>query len=719
MKKIGRNDFCPCGSGKKFKHCCGSVQSDTFSIASTQPSGISPDVLQVGLAHHLAGRLPQAEAAYRQILQVMPDHPDALYLSGLIAHESGKSEAAIELIERAIRINPVGPFYHTLGNVHHKLGRLDEAVRSFRKALELVPDMAEAHIGLGNTLKALGKLEEATRSYRNALRSNQNLVEAHLNLGNVFRAQSKLDEAIKHFRTAIKLKPDYAEAYNNLGSALHECGNLDEAVKQFRKALELKPDMAGAHNNLGNALQSQGKFDEAIDSFERALMLKPDYAEAGNNLGNVFKEQNKLDAAITCYREVLKFNPLMVEAYSGLGRALHEQGEQEDAAESLLKALKLEPDCISAHLGLAAVYQDIGRFDKAKIHCDHVFALKPEHPGAWAALAALRKMTLDDLPWAETAQRILEGRLKPETEMGLCYALGKYYDDTHQYEAAFGHYRRANYLKRERAGSFERDEFRLLIDKIIAEHPIGAVRQRYAGSSDSLRPLFIVGMPRSGTSLTEQILASHPDVFGAGELRFWGKQFQEHRSKISSDNQDAALRQEIADRYETELQRRSVTALRVVDKMPGNFLYLGLIHTVYPQARILHTQRNPIDTCLSIYFQAFDDRHLYATDLDDLAFYYREYHRLMAHWRMALPPEVFMDVPYEALIEDQEGWSRRIIDFIGLEWDERCLNFHKTERKVGTASNWQVRQKIYKTSKERWRNYKKFVDPLLPLLDLY
>jgi len=155
-----------------------------------------------------------------------------------------------------------------------------------------------------------------------------------------------------------------------------------------------------------------------------------------------------------------------------------------------------------------------------------------------------------------------------------------------------------------------------------------------------------------------------------------------------------------------------------VDKMPGNFMHLGLIHVIFPQARILHTRRHPIDTCLSIYFQNFSRRHTYANDLDDLAFYYNEYRRLMAHWRAVLPPEVFLEVPYEALVEDQEGWSRRIIDFIGLEWNERCLDFHEAERKVGTASNWQVRQKIYKTSKARWKNYERFVGSLLPLLEI-
>lgn len=720
MKQTGRNDPCHCGSGKKYKHCCGSAQKNAPSAARMPSSEASlQELLQTGLGHHQAGRLPQAEAVYRQILQMAPDHPDALYLSGLIAHDAGRNEAAVELISRAIRINPISPFYYSLGNVLHKLGRLDEAAGCFRNSLKLTPALVDAQIGLGNTLKTQGKLDEAVMCFRQALKLKPDMVEAHFNLGNTLRTQGKLDEAIESFRNTIRLKPDYAEAYNNLGGTLRDQGRLDEAIGNFRKALVLKPDLPETYNNLAGALREQGKLDEAVECYQDALRLKPDYAEAGNNLGNALKDQGKLDAAIACYRKALELMPGLAEAHSNMGNALREQGDPDAAAESFHKALALEPDCIDARAGLAAVYQDTGQFDAARMHLDQALALQPDHPLVWSALPSLRKMTLDDQPWAETAQRILEGGLKPQEKMKMYYALGKYNDDTLQYDAAFACYDRANRLKRQLISPFDRDDLRRFVDMSISAYAPEAVRQRQDRANNvSHRPLFIVGMPRSGTSLTEQILASHPDVFGAGELRFWGKQAQEHGAAMSSGYHDAALLQDIAAQYETELQRHSTIALRVVDKMPGNFLHLGLIHAVFPQARILHTQRNPIDTCLSIYFQAFNDRHTYATDLDDLAFYYREYRRLMAHWRAVLPPEVFLDVPYEALVEDQEGWSRRIIEFIGLPWNERCLNFHETERKVGTASNWQVRQKIYKTSKERWRNYEQFVEPLLPLLDL-
>jgi len=613
MKKPGRNDPCPCGSGKKYKQCCQSHAAVPMAGARSTGMNVS-DAIQAALGCYQAGQLAQAEALCQQILKASPKHPDGLHLSGMIASLMGRNEAAVDLIGKAISIKPSCAMYYNLGSMLHDLGQLEAAVENYRKALAL--------------------------------------------------------------------KPDFTEAYCNLGLVLKDQGKLNEAVDSCRRALVLKPDFAEAHCNLGLMFHDQGKLDAAVESCRQALALKPDFAEAYNTLGSALKDMGKLDAATACFRQ----------------------------------ALKLKPDNVEAHIGLAGLHQDAGQFATAKMHLDRALALKPDHPRAWADLFFQRKMTPDDLPWAETAQRILEGKLKPQEKMRLCYALGKYNDDVRQYEAAFSHYSRATRLQRQLAGPFDRDSFRRFVDTIISTSSPEIMRQRQGEASASRRPLFIVGMPRSGTSLTEQILASHPEAFGAGELRFWSQQASQYPPTMLSWHRDIPLLQGIANQCEAELQRHSATALRVVDKMPDNFLHLGLIHAVFPQARILHTQRNPIDTCLSIYFQSFNNQHTYANDLDDLAFYYREYHRLMAHWRAVLPPEVFLDVPYEALIEDQEGWSRKIIGFTGLEWNERCLNFHETERKVGTASNWQVRQKIFQTSKERWRNYEKFLEPLLDAL---
>lgn len=309
MSKTGRNDPCPCNSGKKYKQCC-QRRDDEARIANQRPAAPILQTLQAALAHHQAGRLPQADVIYRQILQAEPNHPDALHFSGLIAHQTGKDEIAIELIRKALSFRPDDTDAHyNLGIVFHEHGKLGDAAASYRSALALTPDYADAHNNLGNVLKDQGKLDEAVASYRKALAFNPDYVDTHNNLGNIFQEQDKLDDAIASYRMALTLKPDYADAHNNLGNVLQEQGRLDEAVASYRRALVLRPDYVDAHYNLGNVLQKQGKLDEAVTSYRKVLAFKPDYAEAHKNLGNVFQEQGHLDKAVESYHQTVRLDP--------------------------------------------------------------------------------------------------------------------------------------------------------------------------------------------------------------------------------------------------------------------------------------------------------------------------------------------------------------------------------------------------------------------------
>ena len=611
-------------------------------------NSIIPKAIQDALVHQKAGRLPQAEAIYRQILQVEPRHPDALHFLGLIAQQVGRYEIASELIGKAVTVRPSSQMHYNLGIAFQAQGKLDQAIKSYRQALALQPDFAEGHDNLGIALQAQGQLDEAITSYRKAL----------------------------------SLKPGLAGTHYNLGNALQELGRLDQAIASYRQALLLKPDFAGAHGNMGNALRSQGKLDEAIASYLQALALTPDSAKVSCNLGNAFRDQGRLDDAFECYRQALTF----------------------------------KPDFAEAHAGLANIHMDLGQFEAAQAALDKALKFEPEHPCAWATLAMLRKMTPEDEGWLNTALRLLaKPTLLKKDMVWMQFSLGKYYNDTKQYDLAFPAYRQANTLQRQLEGKFDCTSFSSRVNTIIAAYPAELLTRQRADASPSRRPVLVLGMPRSGTSLVEQIIASHPQAFGAGELFFWGAQAA---SMQAAENLNTLPVAPIAAAYEQLLQQHSTEAIRIVDKMPSNFLHLGLAHAVFPQASIIHMQRNPVDTCLSIYFQHFNSTHDYATDMEDIAFYYREYFRLMRHWRAALPADRFLEVPYEALTEHQAEWSQRIIEFIGLDWDERCLDFHKTERKVGTASNWQVRQKIYHASKERWRHYETHLEPLLGLLEL-
>jgi len=295
--------------------------------------------------------------------------------------------------------------------------------------------------------------------------------------------------------------------------------------------------------------------------------------------------------------------------------------------------------------------------------------------------------------------------------------MGKYHDDVGQFTHAFENYRDANELLKPIAKDYDRAARTAFVDQLIRLHSREKVAAAEGGGSESMKPVFVVGMVRSGTSLTEQIIASHPMAQGAGELDYWASVVHERRAAILQGQYalDEPAKKQLADGYLRTLEKVSSTALRVADKAPLNSDYVGIIHSIFPNARIIYMQRDPIDTCLSCYFQNLPLAHSFALDLSDLAHYYGEHGRLMNHWRNVLPQGSILEVPYEELVADQEAWTRRILDFIGLEWDTRCLDFQSTERSIATASSWQVRQKIFKSSVRRWRNYEKFIDPLLGL----
>jgi Sulfotransferase family len=326
-------------------------------------------------------------------------------------------------------------------------------------------------------------------------------------------------------------------------------------------------------------------------------------------------------------------------------------------------------------------------------------------------------MTPADDALLKAAEASTAARLAPYDEAMVRYAVGKYYDDVGEYAKAFRSFRCANELHRTAADPYDRDAHRQRVNDMIRIYTPEVLSRPQAGASDSARPVFVVGMPRSGTSLVEQIIASHPMAKGAGELAFWTEAVRKKGGALRQQPPGETLCRKLSGAYLRELSRHSADALRVVDKTPFNSDNLGVIHTVFPNARMIYLRRDPIDSCLSCYFQPFPAALDFTMDLADLAHYYREHRRLIDHWRSALPAGTLLEVPYTGLVEDPEEWSRRIMGFIGLEWDPRCLDFHKTDRTVMTASYWQVRQEIYRRAAGRWRSYEKFIGPLLELRD--
>jgi tetratricopeptide (TPR) repeat protein len=498
--------------------------------------------------------------------------------------------------------------------------------------------------------------------------------------GNECLSRGAYSEAVNYFEEALNLDSRNAVARNNLGAALCKLGRYQEAEDQFRRAVGAKESFADAHGNLGAVLQWQGRYAESESQLRRALKLKPTY----------------LDAQIT------------------LGRTLVLLGRMGEARTCFDKALKLAPRNVFALVGAGQIAAAEGRLDEAENIYKRAIEVDQRTSGAWAGLAGLRKMTAADGSWLEGAESAATD-LPPLEEANMRYAIGKYYDDIGDYGRAFRSFQRANQLQKTLAQPYDRAGHARFVDDLIARYTRDALTAPQAGAADSGRPVLVVGMMRSGTSLVEQIIASHPAAVGAGELEFWRTAVGKHETALRRELVREPLARKLAGAYLRELETHSKDALRVVDKATVNSDFLGIIHSVFPNARMIYLQRDPVDTCLSCFFQQFSPAVDFAMDLGDLAHYYGEHRRLMAHWRSALPPGTLLEVPYAELITDQEAWTRRIVEFIGLEWNERCLDFHKTDRTVLTASFWQVRQPIYKTSLGRWRHYEKFIGPLLPL----
>jgi tetratricopeptide (TPR) repeat protein len=669
-----------------------------------------------------AALLRQGKDAFpilQRAIQLSPDDADVHYHLGTALQHRGDIPGAMARYQRAIELYPA----HTeaileLANALQHSGRFVEAATGYRRALEIEPQLAEAHNNLGNALRDSGHSDDALASYRRALEIKPDFAEAHCNLGNALRRRRQLPAAVASYRRALAIKPNFAQAHNNLGNALGDLGQLDDAVSCYCRAIEIKPDFAEAHSNLGNALRDLGRLHEALGSYGRALEIKPELAEAHNNLGNVLLDLMRLNEAAASYRRALALRPDYVHAHIAQAMVLRQQGRTAEAEASCLRGLDIAPDSAEGIAFLAEIHADKGDFAEADALFKRALAIDPDLPAAWAGLVRYRRMGDGDSSWLDAAQRVAAKALPVRQEINLRYAIGKYFDDVKDYEQAFHSYRLANELTKRYGAKLDKSQLTWQVGRTMHRYDKGWLSHARIPCAGSERPIFVVGMPRSGTTLVEQILASHPMVFGAGELPFWNDAAASYESSESDSTADAGRLPALAQTYLRHLRDASDAALRVVDKMPTNYVNLGLIHAALPNARIIHMRRNPIDTCLSIYFQNFSISHAYANDLEDVAHYFTEYVRLMGHWRATLPEGAILDVSYEGLIDDQEAWSRRMLEFVDLPWDPRCLDYHQTTRTVITPSRWQVRQKISSRSRGRWRNYESHVGPLRHLLPL-
>jgi tetratricopeptide (TPR) repeat protein len=495
-------------------------------------------------------------------------------------------------------------------------------------------------------------------------------------------------------------------------------GKYDEAVQLLEQALATDRRNADAQANLGAALYRLGRFGEAEQALRAAIEIKPKHPAALLNLGTLLRNKGQFAASETALQQAVKQDPTNTSAMVSLGMTLGMRARLDEAREYMDKALRLKPRDAAALCGLGWIAGIEGRFEEAEKHYRAALEADSRQAAAWAFLAGLKRMTVADKDWLTGAERALANVVGPVHEAKVRFSIGKYFDDLGNYPKAFEQYQRANGLQKLLAAPYDRTERTKLVDDVIVGYPRQYLAQRIQGASESERPVIVTGMMRSGTSLVEQIIASHPRASGAGELDFWSTTARRGREILQRELRAGTLTKKVAHSYLKALERSSGDAVRVVDKSTFNTDHLGLIHSVFPRARLVYVQRDPVDTCLSCYFQDFANVANFTMDLSDLAHYYREHHRLISHWRAVLPEGALLVVPYAELVADPETWSRRIVEFIGLEWDPRCLDFHQTQRSVLTASHWQVRQPMYSRSVGRWRSYEKHIRPLLGLREL-
>ncbi len=683
-------------------------------------TGSVDQALQNAVQHHQAGRLQQAEALYRQILSTDPRQPDALHLLGVLAGQSGNLGAAVELIRRSIQVRPGSDEAHrNLARILADQGRLPEAVSQYRIAVQLSPHNPQNWFALGISLRMQKQAEEAITAFERVIKLDPSHGEAYSELGAVLGEQGRRDESFAAISKAVSLRPQSADAHSNLAVALAAQGNLDTAEECYRKAISLEPKSALHRVSLGNLHARKNDNALAMQAYSEALLIAPDSVPAYAARGMLLGELDHFEEALGDHRRSLELDPQNVDALLSFANTLRRMGKLTDAEDCCRRALQVDQRSSGAWECLGRVLQAVGRFREAAESFRQSLALKP-NPVVYMLLSGIARQ-IDDAEEQELRTLLARPDLPPADRVSAGFALGKALDQSDRFDEAFEQFSAANLLYKQLMAAqgerFDADDLRRTVNDAVQNMNPDFFKARHDWGESADLPVFIVGMPRSGTTLVEQIASSHSKVFGAGELN----DFSKYSTVFGSGSSATWDRRAILDSAKQHLHRLSNLAdgaARVIDKMPGNLLHLGLIATFFPKARVIFCQRDPRDNCLSCFFQLFSKNHiLFSYDLVDCAAQYLEQERLTTHWSHVLPLRM-LTVQYEDLVADLEGQSRRIIDFLGLDWEPACLDFYKTERPVMTASVWQVRQPIYTKSVGRWKHYEKHLGPLLNALQM-
>jgi Flp pilus assembly protein TadD len=496
-----------------------------------------------------------------------------------------------------------------------------------------------------------------------------------------------------------------------LAYARYRAGDLAAAEAGFRAVLASAPEQPDALRLLGELLADAGRYAEAVALLQRLVALRPRDFVAPYSLGNAYRLAGQNAAAMACYRAALALNPGFAGAHHGLGACLRKAERDAEALEHFRQAVRLQPDWAVAWKDLGLALAVLGDLKMAEAAFARAAAMQPDLGDAQRHLAALRRDAGSDAEVAALEARCTDARVPAGERIEMRFTLGQLAERAGRYEAAFAHFVAGNALLRAwPGGGFDRARLTAQVDALIAHFTPEVFAARAGWGNASEAPVFIVGMPRAGSTLFEQIAASHSGVFGAGE-RFGIGEIAGRIGMLPSERWTPASIGEAAAGYLAGLRASAGGAVRVIDKMPDNIFQLGLVAVLFPAARVMFCEREPRDVAISCYFQNFAEMMGFDTDLGDIAFRIRETARLAAHWRAVLPLR-WMDQGYEALLADLEGQARRMIGFLGLDWEPQCLRFHETVRPVRTASWSQVRRPLYQNSAGRWRHYAKQLEGL-------
>ena len=650
--------------------------------------------------------------------------PKALFDEALELINAGDPVAAEKLCREAVERNPKDVnMSGLLGAVLIKRRRLEEAEQVLKQTIALAPTFAKAHEDLGYALLEQERYEEAVEVLQKAARLDPKLDAARFNLGKALASTGRGKEADAAFEASFELSPERKKLA--LAAKHHQEGRIEDAEQLYRQVLNNNPRNVDALRMLAMVAATAKRYDDAERLLRKAVGIAPDFLTAVVDLGRVLKEQDRFEEAIDCFKNAIAINPNNPHTHFLLAGAYSPAALNHEAAREYRRALDLAPEHPGALLGLGNALKTIGKQDEAIKAYRDCIRVRPDNGEIYWSLANLKTYRFSDEQIAEMAARVdnPEG-LTEQSEVNFLFALGKAHDDRQDYDKAWRYYERGNGKQRMLA-QYDPVQTETINDAIVEVFDKALLEEKAGKGCPDRAPIFVLGLPRSGSTLVEQILASHSQVEGTSELPYLGRVAMSlNRNRADGVNYPEAVR-ELEAAHLTALGEDYINYAQLhrtegkpffIDKMPNNFPTIGFLNLILPQAKIIDARRHPLDACVGNFRQHYAKGQTFSYDLTDLGEYCLQYLRMMDHWHQALPGRI-LTVQYEELVTDFENQARRLLDYCELPWEEACGRFYETERPVRTASSEQVRQPIYTGALNFWRNYERHLDELIEIVE--